>query len=177
MRKLFHFLLNSYSVLFFTITFACFLYYNLIEGENLSRAFLHAYLFCNIGVRGIVAFIANIYPPTALKIAKSYNWPEGASIQRELAAHMGAIGVLGILCLWFDGLFWLATVIAGTLSCLVSETANFAIIFKEKIHPFVKREIQTSYVVSKSLFAGMLLDVSLSLFSLILGLMNLIPAS
>ena len=82
MRKLFHFLLNSYSALFLTITFISFLYFSLIRGENLSRAFLQAYLFWNIGVRGIIAFIANTYPPTALKIAKSYNWPEGTSIQR-----------------------------------------------------------------------------------------------
>ena len=45
---------------------------------------------------------------------------------------MGAIGVLGILCLWFDGLFWAAAVIAGTLSCVISESSNFVLIFKEK---------------------------------------------
>jgi hypothetical protein len=140
-----------------------------------SLALLQAYLFWNIGIRGIVAFIANTYPPSANAIARAYNWQEGSHLQRELAANMGAVGLLGVLCLKFDGLFWLATILAGTLSCIISEIGNLTTLLKAGQHPFSKAKTESSYIVSLSLFVGMHLDLIMSFLMLGLGLYTLFP--
>lgn len=176
MKKLFGYFLNFYSIIFFVFTLISFLYYFLIEEESLAIAFIHAYLFWNIGVRGIIAFIANTYPPTAVKVAQAYDWHD-VSMQQELAAHSGTIGLLGILCIWFDGLFWLATLIGGTVICIISEIGNLTSIFKKENHPFSTKENTPSYVINIMLFIGMHLDLVIAVFALILGLSVLLPKS
>lgn len=175
MRKVFSFILNFYSMIFLVLTILLCLYFNTVKGEELGKAYLRAYLFLNIGVRGIIAFITNTYPPTARTIAQAYNWEQGTLIQRELAANIGAIGVMGLLCLYFDGLFWLASLIGGTLGCIISETQNLFSIFRENHHPFGKEGDKSYYIISFALFFGMHIDLIISFFSLILGLIILLP--
>jgi len=85
------------------------------------------------------------------------------------------MGLLGVLCLKFEGLFWLATILAGTLSCIVAEVGNLATLLKGRQLPFFKGENNTSYMVSLSLFLGMHLDLIMSCIMLLLGLYTLLP--
>jgi hypothetical protein len=41
-------------------------------------------------------------------------WPPGNPFQFEVGVHDGAWGVLGFLCIWIGGLFWLH--VGGALS-------------------------------------------------------------
>ncbi len=45
------------------------------------------------------------------RIAAFTGWPAGNPFQREVAFANLALGVLGVLCLWFRGGFWLTMAI------------------------------------------------------------------
>jgi hypothetical protein len=50
--------------------------------------------------------------------AQSIGWPTGSPFQFEVGVHDGAWGVLGFLCIWIGGLFWLATGLGWSLFML-----------------------------------------------------------
>ena len=62
-----------------------------------------------VGVTGIMAFMGHVYSSNS--IAHSIGWAIGSPFQLEVGMANLAFGVLGILCIWFRGKFWLATVI------------------------------------------------------------------
>lgn len=175
MKKLFMFVLNFYSLLFLIITFVSFLFFYLNRKELAAAAFLHAYLFWNVGIRGVIAYVANTYPASACAIAQAYNWEKSSHLQTELAAYNGSLGILGIMSLWFTGgPFWLATLIGSTVSCILAEVLNLRTIFKKKYHSFGKIQSASSYIITSALFVGMHLDVTVACFSLVLGLYTLL---
>ncbi len=49
------------------------------------------------------------------KIARYIGWRKGDPFQFEVGVADLGIGVLGIMCAWFSGLFWLATVVVATV--------------------------------------------------------------
>jgi len=49
------------------------------------------------------------------KIAEFIGWEKGSPFQYEVGFAGVAMGVLGILCSWYTGLFWLATIIVSSL--------------------------------------------------------------
>jgi len=61
------------------------------------------------GVVCIFAAWAHIF--RADEIARMIGWPTGSPFQFEVAMMNLALGVLGVLCIWFRGDFWLATAI------------------------------------------------------------------
>ncbi len=50
--------------------------------------------------------------------AQSIGWPAGNPFQFEVGLHDGAWGVLGFLCIWIGGRFWLATGLGWSLFML-----------------------------------------------------------
>ncbi len=48
-------------------------------------------------------------------IAEQIGWKKGSPFQFEVGIANLAIGVLAIMCAWFSGAFWLATVVAATI--------------------------------------------------------------
>lgn len=66
-----------------------------------------------IGVTGVIAFSGHAFQ--ADQIAKDIGFPPGNPFQFEVAIADLTIGVLGILCIWFRGEFWLATIIATSV--------------------------------------------------------------
>jgi len=50
--------------------------------------------------------------------AKMIGWPPGSPFQFEVGVHDGAWGVLGFLCIWIGGTFWLATGLGWSLFML-----------------------------------------------------------
>ena len=68
---------------------------------------LYALVF-GVGVIGLpLGFIPHVF--FADETARSIGWPTGSPFQFEVGLHDGAWGVLGFLCIWIGGLFWLAT--------------------------------------------------------------------
>lgn len=65
-------------------------------------------LVLDVGVIGFVfGFIPHVF--YADEAARLIGWPPGSPFQFEVGIHDGAWGVLGFLCIWISGLFWLAT--------------------------------------------------------------------
>lgn len=126
---------------------------------TVTEKFLISFLTWNVGVRGILAFIANSIPFFADQIAASYGWPEKSSLQREVAASDGAFALLGILCNWINGNFWTATIIAVASCWFLSEIGGLA--------RMQQRSKDPKYHLNKNLRRGMRIDF---IFSLVLFL-------
>ncbi|ODR97019.1 hypothetical protein AUC69_12890 [Methyloceanibacter superfactus] len=69
-----------------------------------------------VGVMGFLfGFIPHVFFPD--EAAKAIGWSP-SPFQFEVGVHDGAWGVLGFLCLWIGGLFWLATGLGWSLFML-----------------------------------------------------------
>lgn len=75
---------------------------------RIIRLLLLYALVLDVGVIGFFfGFIPHIFFADAT--AKSIGWPPGSPFQFEVGFHDGAWGILGFLCIWIGGAFWLAT--------------------------------------------------------------------
>jgi hypothetical protein len=74
-------------------------------------------LVLGVGVIGLpLGFIPHVFFPD--QAAQMIGWPTGSPFQFEVGVHDGAWGVLGFLCIWIGGLFWLATGLGWSLFML-----------------------------------------------------------
>src|SRR6266542_4399854 len=65
-------------------------------------------LVLDVGVIGLFqGFIPHVF--FAGQAADLIGWPQGSPFQFEVGFHDGAWGLLGFLCLWIGGSFWIAT--------------------------------------------------------------------
>jgi hypothetical protein len=76
---------------------------------RVAEIFLLWFLVIPVGIGGIFNFIAHTV--FADMSAASIGWPAGNPFQSEVAVANLAVGILGILCYWMRGNFWVATVI------------------------------------------------------------------
>lgn len=80
------------------------------------RVLLLYALVLDVGVFGFVfGFIPHVFFPD--QAAKMIGWSP-SPFQFEVGVHDGAWGVLGFLCIWIGGLFWLATGLGWSLFML-----------------------------------------------------------
>lgn len=85
--------------------------------DRVVRLLLLYALVLDVGVLGFVfGFIPHVF--FANEAAKMIGWPPGSPFQFEVGVHDGAWGVLGFLCIWIGGLFWLATGLGWSLFML-----------------------------------------------------------
>ncbi len=85
--------------------------------DRVVRLLLLYALVLDVGVIGFVfGFIPHVF--FANEAAKMIGWPPGSPFQFEVGVHDGAWGVLGFLCIWIGGLFWLATGLGWSLFML-----------------------------------------------------------
>jgi hypothetical protein len=76
---------------------------------RVAEIFLLWLLVIAVGILSILAFISHtVYADTT---AASIGWPAGNPFQSEVAVANLSVGVLGILCYWMRGDFWIATAI------------------------------------------------------------------
>jgi hypothetical protein len=74
-------------------------------------------LVLDVGVIGLpLGFIPHVF--FADETARAIGWPTGSPFQFEVGVHDGAWGVLGFLCIWIGGTFWLATGLGWALFML-----------------------------------------------------------
>jgi Family of unknown function (DUF6790) len=76
---------------------------------RVAEIFLLWMLVITAGLASVSAFIAHTVFADAT--AASIGWPAGNPFQSEVAVANLAVGILGILCYWMRGNFWIATVI------------------------------------------------------------------
>lgn len=76
-------------------------------------AFLIAFIFCTIGLQGLFAFCGHFFTPD--QVAEGIGWPKGNPFQTEIAFTNLSYGILGILAIWLQGDFWLATIIGKAI--------------------------------------------------------------
>jgi hypothetical protein len=81
------------------------------EKHKKLEIILMYYIVFAIGVTGLFAAYGHIF--MANQIAQDIGWPTGSPFQTEVAFANLAFGVLGILCIWIRGKFWLATIIGS----------------------------------------------------------------
>jgi len=75
---------------------------------RIVELFLVYQLVFSVGLISLMAFIALTFMPEM--VARVLAWPT-CPFQQELGNVNLAFGVLGIMCIWFRGHFWTATVI------------------------------------------------------------------
>ncbi len=74
-------------------------------------------LVIGVGVIGLpLGFVPHVF--FADETARMIGWPPGSPFQFEVGVHDGAWGVLGFLCIWIGGRFWLATGLGWALFML-----------------------------------------------------------
>ena len=74
-------------------------------------------LVLGVGVIGLpMGFVPHVFFADAT--ARAIGWPTGSPFQFEVGVHDGAWGVLGFLCIWIGGRFWLATGLGWSLFML-----------------------------------------------------------
>ena len=78
-----------------------------------SEVFLVWLLVVWAGIASVFTFLSHTL--FANQTAMAIGWPTGNPFQSEVAVANLAVGVLGILCYWIRGSFWLATVIATSV--------------------------------------------------------------
>jgi hypothetical protein len=85
--------------------------------RNVLRVFLlYAFVF-NVGAVGFLfGFIPHVF--FADQAAELIGWPKGSMFQFEVGLHDGGWGILGFLCVFFGGGFWLATAIGWSFFML-----------------------------------------------------------
>jgi len=69
-----------------------------------------------IGIGGFVGFMGHTL--RADPVAATIGWPSGNPFQYEVAVANLAFGVLGVLCIWLRGGFWIATAIGWSVFLL-----------------------------------------------------------
>lgn len=81
--------------------------------QLISEILLGRVLVTNVGLFGVIAFILHFFRGETT--AKDLGWTPKNAFQMETAFADLAMGVLGILCLFIGGNFWIATIIFASI--------------------------------------------------------------
>ena len=84
--------------------------------KRVAEILLLWFLVVPAGMGGVFAFIGHTV--FAAQTAASIGWPAGNPFQTEVAVADLALGVLGILCYWIRGNFWVAAVLSTSIFLL-----------------------------------------------------------
>lgn len=82
------------------------------SGAAIAETYLLYLLFIYVGLMGLLTAYAHVFRP--LQTSASIGWAT-SPYEYEVGMADLTVGVLGILCLWFRGNFWLATAIANAV--------------------------------------------------------------
>jgi hypothetical protein len=83
-----------------------------INRAVIAETYLIYFLFIYVGLMGLVTAYAHVFRP--VETSASIGW-QPSPFEYEVGMANLAVGVLGVLCLWFRGNFWLATAIANAV--------------------------------------------------------------
>ncbi len=79
----------------------------------IAEILLGRVLVTNVGLFGVIAFLLHFFRGEST--ANALGWPANNPFQKETAFADLAMGILGVLCLFNTGDFWMATVIFAVI--------------------------------------------------------------
>ena len=82
------------------------------SGAAVAGTYLLYLFICYVGLMGVLTAYAHVFRP--VETSASIGWLT-SPYEYEVGMADLTVGVLGILCLWFRGDFWLATAIANAV--------------------------------------------------------------
>jgi len=82
------------------------------SAHAIAATYLIYFLFFYVGVMGVFTACAHVFRP--MQTSASIGWAT-SPYEYEVGMADLTVGVLGILCLWLRGNFWLATAIANAV--------------------------------------------------------------
>src|SRR5271154_3470648 len=82
------------------------------SGAAIAETFLLYLLFFYVGLEGLLTAYAHVFRP--IQTSASIGWST-SPYEYEVGMADLTVGVLGVLCLWLRGNFWLATAIANAV--------------------------------------------------------------
>ncbi|MEO6965454.1 MAG: DUF6790 family protein [Acidobacteriaceae bacterium] len=82
------------------------------SGVAIAETYLIYLFFIYVGLMGLLTAYAHVFRP--VQTSASIGWLT-SPYEYEVGMADLTIGVLGVLCLWFRGNFWLATAIANAV--------------------------------------------------------------
>lgn len=118
--------------------------------SRIVELFLLYQLFFSVGMTCLMAFLALTIMPDY--IAKYTGWPE-CPFEQELGNVNLAFAVLGVLCIWYRGGFWRATILGFSIW-----------IFADGIHHIVEMVAENNYEpgnIGVNLFTDLIVPVVL----------------
>jgi hypothetical protein len=80
--------------------------------HGVAETYLIYFLFFYVGVMGILTAYAHVFRP--IQTSASIGWAT-SPYEYEVGMADLTVGVLGMLCVWIRGNFWLATAIANAI--------------------------------------------------------------
>ncbi len=102
----------------------------LIAKTPVIETFLLFTLIICVGVSGVMGFIYHTFK--ADWTAKYIGWEPGSPFQFEVAVANLGTGICGILCIWFSGGFWFATIVIFSIFLLGAAYGHIVEIKKKK---------------------------------------------
>jgi hypothetical protein len=93
-------------------------------GSGFAHQALRNGLVFSVGVGGLLAALGH----TVFRdqVAESIGWPTGSPFQLEVGFANLGIGVVGVMSAWYDGRFWLATIVVVSVF-LISDAAGHVV--------------------------------------------------
>ena len=82
------------------------------RGAAIAETYLVYLLFIYVGLMGLLTAYAHVFRP--VQTSASIGW-QPSPYEYEVGMADLTVGVLGVLCFWFRGNFWLATAIANAV--------------------------------------------------------------
>src|SRR5271156_4107194 len=82
------------------------------SAHAVAATYLIYFLFFYVGVMGVFTAYAHVFRP--MQTSASIGWAP-SPFEYEVGMADLTVGVLGVLCLWIRGNFWLATAIANAV--------------------------------------------------------------
>jgi uncharacterized membrane protein len=116
----------------------------------IARTYLLYLLFVYVGLMGLLTAYAHVFRP--IETSASIGWST-SPYEYEVGMADLTVGVLGVLCLWFRGNFWLATAIANAVWLLGDAVGHIRQITLNNNHAannagiFLVAEIVTPFVI------------------------------
>ena len=138
------------GMIFFALTIIGPIVHMLIGQTGIIETFLMYFLVVRVGLGGLWGFSGHFF--YADQVAEHIGWPAGNPFQKEIAFTNLAFGTLGVLCLWWRGNFWVATVIGVSIFLLgaafvhlqdISKSQNFnpgnagAVLVSDILNPLI----------------------------------------
>ena len=99
-----------------------------------AGVFLLYLIVLNIGAAGLYAFMGHAFLPN--QVAEQIGWPTGSPFQFEIAIANLSYGLLGFLCIFIRGKFWMAVVIGNCIFLWGAAYGHFVQMMKGDTSPY-----------------------------------------